>query len=41
MAIVDKLANYVSEILRKNLQNVYLSKKKPISVFAFSTLSEP
>ena len=41
MATVDKLVNYISEISRKTYKTFYLSKKKPISFFAFSTLSEP
>ena len=41
MATVDKSVNYISEISRKTYKTFNYQKKKPISVFAFSTLSEP
>ena len=41
MATVDKLVNYISKISRKTYKMFIYQKKKPISVFALSVLSEP
>ena len=41
MATVDMLINYISEISRKIYKTFIYQKKKSISVFAFSALSEP